>query len=190
VAVDSLLSIRDAVIKDLGFPLPKGSKVAGGILLEDGSISTVLSPYALTDAFHKRGAAVKLETAERAPEEKPPTILVVDDSITTRTLEKNILEAHGYHVIIAMDGIEALTELRSQPIDLVVSDTQMPRLDGFDLLAEIKKDPGIAHIPVIIVTSLESAEDQERGLSLGADAYVVKHKFDQRNLLDVIEQIL
>ncbi len=190
VAVDSLLSIRDAVIKDLGFPLPKGSKVAGGILLEDGSISTVLSPYALTDAFHKRGAAVKLETAERAPEEKPPTILVVDDSITTRTLEKNILEAHGYHVIIAMDGIEALTELRSQPIDLVVSDTQMPRLDGFDLLAEIKKDPGIAHIPVIIVTSLESAEDQERGLSLGADAYVVKHKFDQRNLLDAIEQIL
>lgn len=190
VAVDSLLVIRDAVIKDLGFPLPRGSKVAGGILLEDGSISTVLSPFSLAEAFRLTGAAKKLVTEERAPEVKPPTILVVDDSITTRTLEKSILEAHGYRVLIAVDGLEALTELHSQPIDLVVSDVQMPRLDGFGLLREIKKDPSIANIPVIMVTSMESKSDQELGLSLGADAYVVKQKFDQQDLLDTIAQIL
>lgn len=190
IAVDSLIAIRDAVIKDLGFPLPHGSKVTGGILLEDGSISTVLSPFALVEAFRRPGAAKALATEEMAPEKKPPTILVVDDSITTRTLEKSILEAYGYRVIIAVDGLEALTELRSQPIDLVVSDIQMPRLDGFGLLTEIKKDPSIANIPIIMVTSMESDKDRERGLSLGADAYVIKQKFDQKDLLDTIEQML
>ena len=117
-------------------------------------------------------------------------ILVVDDSMTTRTLEKSILEAHGYRVRTAVDGLEALALLRAEKADLVIADIQMPRMDGFELLAALKQDPGLNQIPVIVVTSLERAEDQERGLALGADAYIVKRKFDQGELLAGIRQIL
>jgi two-component system chemotaxis sensor kinase CheA len=83
-----------------------------------------------------------------------------------------------------------MSRLRSEPIDLVVTDVQMPRLDGFGLLEEIRKDPRLARLPVIIVSSMDRREDQERGLSLGADAYIVKRKFDHQELLQAVEQML
>jgi two-component system chemotaxis sensor kinase CheA len=86
--------------------------------------------------------------------------------------------------------MEALDQLRTEKADLVIADIQMPRLDGFGLLEAMKKDPNLNRVPVIIVTSLERPEDQERGLSLGADAYIVKRKFDQGELLAAIRQIL
>ena len=89
-----------------------------------------------------------------------------------------------------MDGLEALALLRAEKADLVIADIQMPRMDGFELLAALKKDQNLNQIPVIVVTSLERPEDQERGLSLGADAYIVKRKFDQGELLAAIRQIL
>ena len=110
--------------------------------------------------------------------------------MTTRTLEKSILEAHGYRVLIAVDGMEALSQLHTNSVDLIVSDVEMPRLDGFGLLQEIKKDPVLAKIPLILVTSLEKREDKERGLALGAEGYLVKRKFDQRILLDTVAQII
>ena len=115
---------------------------------------------------------------------------MVDDSLTTRTLEKSILEASGYRVRVAVDGIEALTQLRAEKADLVITDLQMPRMDGFELLAAMKKDSDLDRIPVIVVSSLDRREDQERGLKLGADAYVIKRKFDQQELLATIRQIL
>lgn len=190
VAVDGFLSIRDGLIQDLGFPLPEGSKVAGGTLMEDGSVVIVVSPFQLVESCRSPDRAHMLSTVERSPVKKVPTILVVDDSFTTRTLEKSILVAHGYNVHVAVDGLEALSVLRAQPIDLVVADVQMPRLDGFGLLKEIKKDKVLAKTPLILVTSLESREDRERGLGLGASAYVVKRKFDQKELLETIEQLL
>jgi two-component system chemotaxis sensor kinase CheA len=128
----------------------------------------------------------------RKPERQKPSfsILVVDDSLTTRTLEKSILEAHGYKVQVAVDGLDALEKLRAEKPDLVISDIQMPRLDGFGLLQALKQDPVLSLIPVIIVTSLDQPEDQKRGLSLGAGAYIVKRKFDQAELLSAIRQIL
>lgn len=190
VAVDGFLSIRDGLIQDLGFPLPEGSKVAGGTLMEDGSVVIVVSPFQLVESCRNPERAHALSTVERAPVKKVPTILVVDDSFTTRTLEKSILVAHGYTVHVAVDGLEALTILRAQHIDVVVADVQMPRLDGFGLLKEVKKDKVLGKIPLILVTSLESREDRERGLGLGASAYVVKRKFDQKELLETIEQLL
>ncbi|MBZ5584506.1 MAG: response regulator [Acidobacteriia bacterium] len=121
---------------------------------------------------------------------QPATILVVDDSITTRSLEKNLLEAHGYHVRVAVDGLEALARLREEPAGLVIADISMPRMNGFELLERMKADKKLAGIPVIVVTSMERREDQERGLALGADAYIVKRKFDQRELLETVRQIL
>jgi two-component system chemotaxis sensor kinase CheA len=110
--------------------------------------------------------------------------------MTTRTLEKSILEANGYHVRVAVDGVEALTQLRTEMADLVITDIQMPRLDGFGLVQAMKSDPSLARIPVIVVTSLDRREDQARGLELGAEAYIVKRKFDQGELLEAIRQIL
>ena len=118
-------------------------------------------------------------------------ILIVDDSITTRTLEKNILEAVGYTVQIATDGMEALNTIAAEGVpDLIVSDITMPRLNGFGLTQKIKENPDTAHVPVILVTSLDSIEDKARGIEVGADAYITKGDFDQTNLLDTIEQLI
>lgn len=190
VAVDEFLSIREALVKDIGVPAAMGTMVAGGMLLEDGAVALVLNPFEIVETFRKSGSTRVLTTVEKPAERKVPVILVVDDSLTTRTLEKSILEAHGYTVRLATDGIEALAKLRADHVDLVISDIQMPRLDGFGLLQAIKSDQALKKLPVILVTSLEAREDRERGLSLGADAYVVKRKFDQKELLETIGQIL
>jgi len=190
VAVDDFLSIREGLVKDIGVPATRGTMVAGGMLLEDGSVALVLNPFEIVETFRKSGSIRVLTTVEKPAERHVPLILVVDDSLTTRTLEKSILEAHGYQVRLAFDGIEALTRMRSEHFDLVISDIQMPRLDGFGLLQAVKADPALAKVPVVLVTSLEAREDRERGLALGADAYVVKRKFDQKELLETIGQIL
>jgi len=114
----------------------------------------------------------------------------VDDSITARSLEKSILESHGYRVRVATDGLQALRLLSVEKADLIVTDIQMPGLDGFGLIEALKADDGLKGIPVIIVSSLERDEDKERGLRLGAHAYVVKRKFDQTELLEAIRQML
>ncbi len=190
VAIDGFLSIREGLVKDIGVPGARGTMVAGGMLLEDGTIALVLNPFEIVETFRKSGSIRVLTTVEKPVERRVPVILVVDDSLTTRTLEKSILEAHGYQVRLAFDGLEALTRLRAEHIDLIISDIQMPRLDGFGLLQAIKADAALKSLPVILVSSLEAREDRERGLALGADAYVVKRKFDQKELLETIGQFL
>ncbi|MDO8606659.1 MAG: response regulator [Phaeospirillum sp.] len=190
VAIDGFLSIREGLVKDIGVPGARGTMVAGGMLMEDGGIALVLNPFEIVENFRKSGSIRVLTTVEKPVERRVPVILVVDDSLTTRTLEKSILEAHGYQVRLAFDGLEGLGRLRAEHIDLVISDIQMPRLDGFGLLQAIKSDPALKALPVILVSSLEAREDRERGLALGADAYVVKRKFDQKELLETIGQFL
>ncbi|MBI3445751.1 MAG: response regulator [Magnetospirillum sp.] len=190
VAIDGFLSIREGLVKDIGVPGARGSMVAGGVLLEDGDIALVLNPFEIVETFRKSGSVRVLTTVEKPAEKRVPVILVVDDSLTTRTLEKSILEAHGYQVRLAHDGLEALGRLRAEAVDLIISDIQMPRLDGFGLLQAVKSDQTLKSIPLILVSSLEAREDRERGLALGADAYVVKRKFDQKELLETIGQIL
>ncbi len=189
VVVDALLAERDALVKPLDGPAARVATLAGGLILEDGAVALVLNPVALLANASGRAS---LPTPRAAPKvvKKNPTVLVVDDSLTTRTLEKSILEVHGYTVRIAVDGVEALAKLRAELVDLVITDVEMPRMDGFELIEEMKKDPRLARLPVIVVTSLAKREDQERGLALGADAYIVKRKFDHQDLLETIRQIL
>ena len=188
--VDAFLAERDSIIKDLDGPAAHVRTFAGGILLEDGSVALVLNPTRLVEGYKPSPTAKAFQVVAPGTEPKAPTVLVVDDSFTTRTLEKSILEAHGYQVRIAMDGLEALDRLRAEKVDLVITDIQMPRMDGLALLQAIKNDPGLARLPVILVTSMDRREDQERGLALGADAYIVKRKFDHQDLLNTIRQIL
>ena len=163
---------------------PPASPASTSILSLTGAIAAARRSSASTA---RPGApAGEAEAGERA------SILVVDDSITTRTLEKSILEAQGYRVLLAVDGVEALNLLRGGEavIDLVLADVEMPRMDGFGLLQAIKNDPRLAGLPVILMTSRADEADIRRGLELGAGAYLTKQKFDQRELLATIGQLL
>ncbi len=104
-------------------------------------------------------------------------------------MEKNLLEAAGYEVSVAVDGAEAWTQLKTEPVDLVVSDLDMPRMDGFELTLRIRADQALSDLPVVLVTALESREDKERGVEVGANAYVVKSSFDQSSLLEIIRRL-
>jgi two-component system chemotaxis sensor kinase CheA len=188
--VDEFLAERDALIKDLGMPCPATGNISGGALLRDGTVFIVLNPAGLVASCTPSAAVPMPQIASPAVAAIAPGILVVDDSITSRSLQKSILEAHGYRVRVAVDGLEALESLRAEKADLIITDIQMPRLDGFGFVEALKADSRLKRIPVIIVSSIEQAEDQERGLLLGADAYVVKRKFDQTELLDAIRQMI
>jgi two-component system chemotaxis sensor kinase CheA len=194
LAVDTVLREIDAVIQDLGPAAGCGGRISSGVVLDGGAIAFVVNPMELIEsAVQSRSQLQALSFAKpTAPvaEPTPAAILVVDDSMTTRALEKSILEAHGYRVRVAVDGAEALVSLRQEKADLVIADIEMPRLNGFGLIEAMKQDRALRDIPVIIVSSVEHREDQERGLALGADAYIVKRKFDQEELLGAIHQIL
>ena len=191
---DAVLREVDLVIQDLTQMTGGEGKIASAVVLDDGRIAFVVNPMELLESVLQPGARHALppvaETSRKTAGLAPPSVLVVDDSMTTRTLEKSILEAHGYQVRIAVDGVDALARLREEKADLVIADIEMPRLNGFGLIEAMKKDKHLMKIPVIICSSVERREDQERGLTLGADAYIVKRKFDQHELLATIQQIV
>jgi two-component system chemotaxis sensor kinase CheA len=105
-------------------------------------------------------------------------------------LLKNILESAGYRVTTAVDGQDGLTTLKTASFDLVVSDVQMPRMDGYELTSKIRQDKVLSELPVILVTSLGSREDRERGIEAGASAYIIKTSFDQGNLLETVKRLI
>jgi two-component system chemotaxis sensor kinase CheA len=105
-------------------------------------------------------------------------------------LLKNILESSGYQVTTTIDGMEAWNLLKQENFDLVVSDVEMPRMDGFELTTTIRQDEKLSSLPVVLVTSLGSREDKERGIDVGASAYIVKGSFDQNNLLETVERLI
>jgi two-component system, chemotaxis family, sensor kinase CheA len=188
--VDSLVGETEVVIKPLGKMMSRVRNVSGATILGTGEVVITLNVSDLIRSSKVAGQVVtigKHQGAVATSESK--SVLVVDDSITTRILEKNILESAGYQVVLANDGIEALEALKSTPCDIIVSDIDMPRMNGLDLTVKIKRDQRFAEMPVILVTSLDSPADRERGLDAGADAYIVKHAFDQRSLLETIEQL-
>ena len=189
--VDELLDEQEVVVKSLGGQLRRVRNVAGATILGTGQVILILNVTDLVRST-QRAAERPLPAPEGEPtvEEERKVVLVVDDSITTRTLEKNILTAAGYEVRLAIDGEEALTALAEQECDLIVADIDMPRLDGFELTQRLKQSERYRELPVILVTSLESSEDKARGIAVGADAYIVKSTFDQDVLLDTIGQLI
>ena len=135
---------RDALIQDLGMPCPATGNISGGALLREGTVFVVLNPAGLAASCTPSAAAPVPRVKVQAPAQAVAHgILVVDDSITSRSLERSILEAHGYRVRVAVDGQEALELLRVEKADLIITDIQMPRLDGFGLVEALKADPGL-----------------------------------------------
>ena len=117
-------------------------------------------------------------------------ILVVEDSITSRTMLKNVLETAGYKVVTAIDGLDGFAKATSCDFDLILSDVDMPGLNGFELTSKIRSDKKLNKLQVLLLTALESREDRERGIEVGADAYIVKSSFDQGRLLEVIRKLI
>ena len=196
LAVNAFHDVRTMLVSDVQ-AIGLNELVSGTVLLENELPALVLSPDKLVEHWVKNEgklAAGGLGLTRWAPEEerRARTILVVDDSITTRTLEKSILEAQGYAVLLSVDGIDALHVLSSGEaiVDLVIADVEMPRMDGFGLLQAIKNDQRLSTLPVILMTSRADPEDVRKGLDLGASAYITKQKFDQRELLATIGQVL
>ncbi len=184
--VDEILQEQEVLVKPLGRQLSRVRDVAGATVLGNGKVVPVLNVSDLIKSAVKSAPApvAAPEAAEK------PSILVVEDSITARTLLKNILESAGYGVSTAVDGVDAMTVLKTSEFDLVISDVEMPRMDGFDLTARIRSDRTLSQLPVVLVTALESREDKERGLDVGANAYIVKSSFDPGNLLEVVRRLI
>ena len=188
--VDAVLGDHEVLVKGLGPQLRRVRNIAGATVLGAGRLVPILSvPYLLASARRTPPRPLAAMPARGAAPARRCSLLVVEDSITSRSLLKNILESSGYDVATAVDGIDALTVLRSGRFDLVVSDVEMPRMDGFALTARIRQDRKLADLPVVLVTALESREHRERGIDVGADAYIVKSSFDQSNLLEVIRRL-
>jgi two-component system chemotaxis sensor kinase CheA len=191
VLVDDVLTEQELAVKTLVSPLVHVRNVEGAALLATGDPIVVLNVADLIKSA--RGAPVLKQVMPKdgADSARPPShILVCDDSITTRTLEKNILEAAGYLVTTAIDGQQALDKLEAGSFDLLVMDVQMPHLDGFSVTQRLRESAQFRSFPIVLVTSLESREDREQGMRAGADAYIVKRGFDQAELLAAIERLL
>jgi len=189
-AVDAVLDELEVLVKPLRKPLSRVRHIAGAAVLGSGRVAPILNVADLLKSARKHGAAVRTGVAGAQPAAAAAkSLLVVEDSITSRLLLKGILESAGYLVKTAVDGLEAFTLLRTGNFDLVVSDVEMPRLDGFDLTARIRADRKLAELPVVLVTARESREDRERGIEVGASAYLVKSRFDQSDLLDAVRRL-
>lgn len=189
--VEEILGEQEVLVKTLGRQLARVRNIAGASVLGSGQVVAVLNVPDLLKSAVKRVAAPAASVAEATPGEAARrSILVVEDSITSRSLLKNILESAGYQVATAVDGMDAYTTLKTGAFDLIVSDVEMPRMDGFDLTARVRADKQLSALPVVLVTSLESREHRERGIDVGANAYIVKSSFDQSNLLEVVRQLI
>ncbi len=188
LVIDAVVDEESAMVKPLPSHLRNIRMVSGVTVRGRRDVVAVLGAAALCAAARERqGVRPPQQTGETRRELK---VLVVDDSISTREIEKNIIEAHGYQVVVAGDGLEALEKTRERSFDVVVTDIEMPRLDGFSLTERLRADERYRHTPIIIVTSREREEDRRRGILVGANAYIVKGSFDQSNLIETIENLV
>jgi two-component system chemotaxis sensor kinase CheA len=184
--VDAIVAEQDLLPKSFGPLLRRVRWFSGAAQLGDGTLAPVL---ALEDVAGRGLAGTSGAQAAPAPSAAPRRALVVEDSVTSRLLLKHILEGAGCSVDTAEDGLDALSRLRAGRYDVVVSDVEMPNMDGLALTASIRANPATAELPVILVTSLQTPEQREAGLRAGADAYFTKGSFDQDRLLATVRRV-
>lgn len=189
MGVDALLDEREVYLRSLGSRLGALPKISGAAIAGDGSIALVLRAAPVIESALAKGPTLRAPLPAPDQTVAAKRVLLVDDSITTRALERSILEAAGYEVLTAADGHDAWTLLAEHPVDLVVSDVDMPRMNGFALVEAVRASASLRELPVILVTARESEVDRQRGLESGADAYIVKSSFRQEELLEAIGEL-
>ncbi|OEU67776.1 MAG: hybrid sensor histidine kinase/response regulator [Desulfovibrio sp. S3730MH75] len=190
VSMDELHGEQNVMAKPMGPLLQKVRNVSGFTMLGTGMLVPILHGPDMIRTSLGVSSGTKVQSFSHQQGVKQiKTVLVAEDSITSRTLLKNVLEAAGYNVVTAVDGLDALNRLKAELPDILVSDVEMPHMDGFTLTAEVRKMQKSASLPIILVTSLGSQEHREKGVDAGADAYIIKSSFDQGNLLEVIQRL-
>ncbi len=208
VICDTLEDELEVVLKPFGGLLHRVRNLSGTTILGSGQVCVVVNPQDLLLTVRKLGRHLSESMTHPAvpvqglTRDHPPgtssadqgarrkTILLAEDSLTTCTQEKRILQGAGYEVIAAVDGMDALNKLGKQPVDAVVSDVQMPNLDGLALAQKIRQNPLYKDLPIILVTSLSSDEDMRRGMEVGANAYITKPTFEQTLFLETLQRLV
>jgi two-component system chemotaxis sensor kinase CheA len=188
--VDEVEGEQEVMVKKLGRQLVRVRNVAGACISGSGGVIPILDVADLVESAYAARLPASIGAAEDAAPERRGRLLIAEDSITSRMLVKSILEGAGYEVVASVDGMDAMTRLKSEPFDLLVSDVDMPRMNGFELTARIRADTALHELPVVLVTALGSQKDQEYGIEVGANAYIVKSDFDQSNLVEIIRRLL
>jgi CheY-like chemotaxis protein len=190
-AVDRMEGESELVVKDLGSFLRRVPGVSGATIGGDGAVILLLD---LRDIAERSIGGVRHQVATAptlgGPKAKRPRVLIVEDSIGVRELERVILEGAGYQVETAVDGLDGASKLRSEAVDLVVSDVEMPGMDGFTLTRTIRRTKGWENVPVILMTSRNDDADKRAGLEAGATAYLFKQDFDQHELVDTVRRLI
>lgn len=184
IYVEEIIRVQEIVVRALGSQLRYVRRIAGAGILDDGTIALVIDPLDLITSTLQMRARVPIHA-----EPETGHILVVEDSVTSRECLRKILEEVGYTVSTANDGAEALQRLKREEYDIVISDVDMPKINGFALTEAIKSDPNLSRLPVVLVTSLSSREDQEYGIHVGADAYIIKSMFEKDSFLRVVREV-
>lgn len=193
VGVDSILDEQEIFVKNLGPQLAQVRNITAATIMEGGRVVPIIDPFDLVKSVTSNDAFSLSDTTSKPEEQiqtKQKTILIVEDSVTARILLKNILSSAGYQIKTAVDGLEALSILKTEPVDLMLTDVEMPRMNGFDLTRKSREIESLKDLPIVICTSLGSKEDRERGIEAGANAYVKKSSFTQGHLLDIVRQLL
>ncbi len=189
--VDTVTNEQDVLVKSLGKQLKRIPNISGATILGNGQVVPILNVNDLISSSSGKSISLVMgKDIDMKKDETQKSVLIVEDSFTSRTLLKNILEASGYTVTTAIDGEDGYQQLKLRYFDAVISDIEMPRMNGFELTKKIRDDETLAEKPVVLVTSLDSREDREKGIDVGADAYIVKSSFDQSNLLEVLERLV
>lgn len=189
--VDDLLDEQDVMLKPQSKILRRVRNVAGATILGTGEVCMILSAPDLVKSINRRQRSRSaVAPAPAAQPTRKQVILLVEDSIATRTQEKRILEGAGYEVVTAVNGLDGFSKIMSRAFDAVVSDVQMPKMDGFELTAQIRQNRDFAELPIVLVTTLASDEDKKRGVEVGANAYITKGTFNQEVLLDTLRRLM
>ncbi len=191
--VDAFRSEQDLVVRPLDARLGKVPNISSAAILEDGSPVLIVDIEDLTRSIEKliNGERLRRVGHKTKPnEQRRKRVLVVDDSITVREVERQLLTSHGYEVEVAVDGADGWNAVRDGQFDLVVSDVDMPRMNGFDFVNQIKSDPRLQATPVIIVSYKDREEDKLRGLQVGANYYLTKSSFHDESLINAVEVLI
>jgi two-component system chemotaxis sensor kinase CheA len=190
--VESLNFVLDVVMKPQSKLLKRVRNVVGATILGTGDVCMILNPHDLINSVNRSNQAIAIMDDDSLNEEiEKPVVLLVEDSIAVRTQEKRILDKAGYEVIIAVDGVEGYNKLRSGiNVDAIISDVEMPNMNGLEFTAKVRQHPEYREIPLILVTSLASEEDKRKGAQAGANAYIVKGKFNQELLIETLDRLV
>jgi len=193
LAVEAFLGEFTLVLMPLDARLGKVRDVAAGALLHDGTPVLILDVDDLLNSVSKllgTGRLDRVDHASSTHQASSKRVLVVDDSLTVRELERKLLLSRGYQVSVAVDGMDGWNALRAEAFDLLITDIDMPRMDGIELVTQVRQDPRLRSLPVMVVSYKDREEDRRRGLEAGADYYLAKASFHDEALLDAVQTLI